>query len=183
MTHNFRSIGEGSHDSLSPVPTTDWRLDGHRHLCGLCQALPDVSADPTATGGGPMTRCPQCAFLVPQLAGAVCTVCAVQAPVQHIQRDLQTPWRIEHTMRTLFPPKPPAQARPIFVQPTPTPEARSPQPCEIPGCGGVAQLTKKGLAQMRTKNRPVRCPTCLARHRGATMHAAKVRLRHQREGG
>lgn len=136
MTHNFRSIGEGSHDSLSPVPTTDWRLDGHRHLCGLCQAPPDVSADPTATGGGPMTRCPQCAFLVPKLAGDVCAVCTAQAPVQHIQRDIQTPWRIEHTLRTLFPPKPPAQARPIFVQPTPTPEARSPQPCEIPGCGG-----------------------------------------------
>ncbi len=131
-----------------------------------------------------MNRCPECTFLVPQLTGAICAVCAAQAPVRQIPGNTHTPWRIEHTLRTLFPPKPAAtQARPVLGRPVAGPEARSPQPCEIPGCGGVAQLTKKGLAQMRTKSRPVRCPTCLARHRGATMHAAKVQLRAKREGG
>ena len=128
-----------------------------------------------------MPRCPQCTYLVRQLAASgVCAVCAQQAPVTQLPRDVQTPWDIGVTMRGLL--VLPRRSTVPLVPRTPRPPTpRTLYACEMPGCVNTVELSLHGHKQLQSKGRPVRCRPCIAQQRLATQRA--YHARHRQEGG
>lgn len=118
-----------------------------------------------------MPRCPQCTYLVRQLAASgVCAVCASGCTVQRIESTVQQAWSIDLILRTMFRP------------PTRQGAARVLSRCEEPGCTGEAWYTEADRKRLATKGHLARSQNC----RTTKAVSQRYQARHQpprQEGG